>query len=103
MKFFALFINLLGILALLFIVIYAQVPILLLYISGEEVAIWGLIAFGFCLILLPVLLISAEIFSWQSYVKRDYANSISAYKWVFLDVLIIMFFGFAMSAGWIKK
>ncbi len=100
----ALFINLIGIPALIFTGMYAlQVPIALIYASGGRVAFWAIAALGFCFVLLPILLLGAEISGWQNFKQRKYIDSIGAYKWVLADLLIMLFLAVAMSAGWVKK
>jgi hypothetical protein len=80
-----------------------EAPIVLLYASGEKVAFWAIAVLGFCFVLLPILLIGAEISGWQNFQQRKYIDSISAYKWVLADLLIMLFLAVAMSAGWVNK
>jgi len=104
LKILALLINLLGIPALIFTGRYAlAAPIIVIYSSGGKVAFWAIAALGFCVVLLPILLIVAEIVGWQNFKQRNYIDSIGAYKWVLVDLLIMLFLAVAMSAGWVNK
>ncbi len=97
MKILALLINLLGIPAILFTaIITPEILVALLYLSAGGPAIWGIVLFGFCWVLLPVLLFIAEINGWQNFNKRNYANSIITYKWALLDFLIMLFLYFVV-------
>jgi hypothetical protein len=102
-KILALLINLLGIPAILFTGISAIGVLAVLLYASATVALWGLAFFGFCYVLLPILLIIAEVNGWQEFKKRHYANSIIGYKWVLLDLSIMLFLYFALSVGLLKK
>ncbi|WP_103669801.1 hypothetical protein [Pseudanabaena sp. BC1403] len=103
LKILALFINLLGIPALIFSGRFAlETPVGLLYASSGRVAFWAIATLGFCFVLLPILLVVAEISGWQNFKQRKYIDSIGAYKWVLVDLLIMLFLSVAMSAGWVK-
>jgi hypothetical protein len=80
-----------------------EVPIILLYASGGKVSFWALATLGFCFVLLPILLIGVEISGWQNFKQRKYIDSISAYKWVLADLVIMLFLAVVMSAGWVNK
>ncbi|PZO44208.1 MAG: hypothetical protein DCF19_03135 [Pseudanabaena frigida] len=104
LKILALTINLLGIPATLLTGIFAvEAPIILIYASNGRASFWAIAALGFCFVLLPILLIGAEISGWQNFKQRKYIDSISAYKWVLADLLIMLFLAVAMSAGWVNK
>jgi hypothetical protein len=104
LKLLALMINILGVPAIFFTGLLAlEIPIVLVFASASDIAIWCLVVTGICSVILPFLIIKAVINSWDKYKKSKYADAIKEYKWVLLDLSILIFLYVATGIGLFKK
>lgn len=88
MKLLALLLNLVGLPAILgglWMAIFTP----MLFDAPGSTESWSTKTLAICILLLPLLLIIAEIFGWKNYWAGDYWGAIKSYTLVLIDILII--------------